>query len=97
MQKRKAKRVTRELSLEEKQRLDRARKKSDRDRMKIKELARKAKAEHDAVITQIIHALREERDAQGMSLTDVKEKSGFSRSALCRLENDLSPNPRSPR
>ncbi len=96
MQKRKARRIQRPLKPEEEQRLRLARKEAEEDREQIKNTARQAKAEHDAALSEIrqaIDSLRTERTAQGLSLADVKERSGFSRSSLCRLENDLEPNP----
>lgn len=96
MQKRKARRIERPLTAKEEERLRRARKEAEEDRAEIKEMARNAKAEHDetlAEIRQAIVALRAERAAQGLSLADVKDRSGFSRSAICRLENDLESNP----
>jgi DNA-binding phage protein len=96
MQKRKAKRVYRELSPAETEKLRRARQETDEDRAEIEEKARRAKAEHDRVLCEIreaVEALRCERTSQGLSLQDIKERSGFSRSSLCRLENDIEPNP----
>ncbi len=43
---------------------------------------------HDAVRT-----LRVEREAQGLSLSDMEARSGIKRATLCRLENDPHPNP----
>jgi transcriptional regulator with XRE-family HTH domain len=37
--------------------------------------------------------LKAERQALGLSLSDLEEKSGIGRSALSRLENDKEPNP----
>jgi AraC-like DNA-binding protein len=96
MQKRTARRSHRPLKPEVEERLSRARKEAERDREPIEETAREAKADHDAVlweIRQAISSLRAERAAQNLSLAEVKERSGFSRSSLCRLENDLEPNP----
>lgn len=96
MQKRNARRIQRPLKPEEEKRLRLARKEAEDDREEIREMARQAKAEHDVALSAIreaISSLRSERAAQGLSLADVKERSGFSRSSLCRLENDLEPNP----
>ena len=37
--------------------------------------------------------LREEREAQGLSLADLAERTGLTRSALCRLETAPKYNP----
>lgn len=94
--KRKTKRIRRELTPAEQDRLRRARKESEADRLQIEEMARRAKADHDAVLAEIrqaVEALRTERAAQGLSLAAVKDRTGFSRSSICRLENDLEANP----
>lgn len=94
--KRKAKRIHRELTPEEQSRLRRARQEAEEDRLQIEQLAHRAKADHDAVLVEIrqaVEALRTERTTQGLSLAAVKDRTGFSRSSICRLENDLEPNP----
>ncbi len=40
-----------------------------------------------------IHALRRERQRQGLSLADLKARSGIDRASACRLENDPDANP----
>ena len=37
--------------------------------------------------------LRRERQAQGLSLSDVERRSGIGRAALSRLENETELNP----
>ena len=37
--------------------------------------------------------LKQERIAQGLSLADMQERTGMSRSAISRLENDETANP----
>ena len=37
--------------------------------------------------------LKAERQALGLSLSDIEEKSGIGRAALSRLENEAEPNP----
>jgi transcriptional regulator with XRE-family HTH domain len=41
----------------------------------------------------VIAALKAARQAQGLSLAEVGEKSGIGKANLSRLENDSSPNP----
>lgn len=40
-----------------------------------------------------IAQLRAERERQGLSLADLKERTGMSRAAISKLENDECPNP----
>ncbi len=42
---------------------------------------------------RFIADLRRVREAQGLSLTDVAERSGIDKAALSRLENGQQPNP----
>lgn len=42
---------------------------------------------------EIIEQLRSERERQGLSLADLKARTGMSREAINRLENDAAPNP----
>ena len=41
----------------------------------------------------IFEALREERKAQGLSLADLKERTGMSREFISQLENGIKANP----
>jgi predicted transcriptional regulator len=47
---------------------------------------------HQAVLA-IVAQLKAERDAQGLSLADVRERTGIDRSALSRLENGGRESP----
>ncbi len=96
MPRRQARRIERPLTPAEQDRLRRARKEAEQDKPRILASARQAKAHHDAALAQVretIRAFRAEREAQGLSLADVRERTGFGRSALCRLETELEPNP----
>ena len=44
-------------------------------------------------IQHIIALLKSERVKQGLSLADMKERTGIERSTLSRLENDAAANP----
>jgi DNA-binding phage protein len=46
-----------------------------------------------AELTRTAELLKAERNAQGLSLADISERSGISRAALCRLENLTDANP----
>lgn len=64
-----------------------------------KDLSRKAKAfanRRRSVAVELARAaelLRGEREHQGLSLADIRQKSGMSRAAICRLENLVDANP----
>jgi DNA-binding phage protein len=65
----------------------------DRKEMEsIKGKGRAAFARHEAM-QQVIAALKAARQARGLSLAEVGEKSGIGKANLSRLENDASPNP----
>jgi len=40
-----------------------------------------------------INQLKAERVRQGLSLADIRERTGIGREAISKLENDQSPNP----
>jgi len=40
-----------------------------------------------------LRALKAEREAQSVSLSELQRRTGISKSALSRLENDPNPNP----
>lgn len=96
MQRRQAKRIVRPLTAEERQRLDRARRETEADKPRLVATARRLKAEHDALMAPLraaIEDLRRERQAQGLSLAAMQERTGMQRTAVSRLENDLEANP----
>ncbi len=61
-------------------------------RRRAREKLRKAETQGIAV-RHAIAALKAERERQGLSLADVKERTGIDRSALSRLENNEEANP----
>ena len=44
-------------------------------------------------VREALKFLKAERQAQGLSLSDVEEKTGIGRAALSRLENKSETNP----
>ncbi len=40
-----------------------------------------------------LHALKAERETQGLSLTDLEQRTGIKKSTLSRLENNPNANP----
>lgn len=92
----KAKRIKRTLSDEDRRKYDGIRRQLDGERNEILAEARRRKRVHDALTAELRHAfriLKQERIAQGLSLADMQERTGMSRSAISRLENDESANP----
>ena len=65
------------------------------EREELEELfakGRRIKARHDR-LRHALRALKAEREAQGVSLSELQRRTGISKSALSRLENDPHPNP----
>jgi len=94
---REAKRVYRELTPEERERVVDARDKIERaEKAEILDLARRfraAKRQGDAALEQALRLLKAEREAQRLSLADVEQRTGIAKSNLSRLENDEQANP----
>jgi len=96
MAKRQAKRVRRKLTPEEEQKWRRAKEAAESDKEKILAKGRQIKEGRrraEVAIRDALKVLRDERQAQGLSLSDVEQRSGIGRAALSRLENDDEPNP----
>ena len=58
--------------------------------------ARRIKAARNRVnvaVREAMKALKRERQAQGLSLSDVEKRTGIGRAALSRLENETELNP----
>ena len=90
MAQRQAKQIRRELTAEEKQRWLRAREETEREKEEILAKGCRVKAAHDhvkVVLCDAFQLLKTERQAQGLSLSDVEERTGIGRAALSRLEN----------
>ena len=96
MAKRQAKRIHRELTPEEKQRWNRANAEAESEKEEILAKARRIKAARNRVnvaVRKAMKVLRRERQAQGLSLSDVEKRTGIGRAALSRLENETELNP----
>ena len=96
MAKRQAKRIRRELTPEEKQRWIRAGKEAESQKAEILAKGRRIKAARNRVnvaVREAMKALKLQRQAQGLSLSDVEKLTGISRAALSRLENETELNP----
>ncbi len=59
----------------------------------LPEIRRWAKSAKPRILLKsAVKTLKEERRRQGLSLADVKARSGIDRSTLSKLENDEDPN-----
>ncbi len=47
----------------------------------------------ESQLRNILKVLRDEREAQGLSLSDMHERTGMTRESLCRLETSPTANP----
>lgn len=59
----------------------------------LPDIRRRAKAVKPRILFKhVLKTLKEERQRQGLSLADVKARSGIDRGTLSKLENDEDPN-----
>ena len=89
-------RIHRELTSQERQRVQRARAQTEARREAILAEGRVRKQAWEAMrreVARTVAALKAERQRLGLSLADVEARSGLKRSALSRLENDPNANP----
>jgi predicted transcriptional regulator len=96
MAKRQAKRIHRELTPEEKRRWNRAVKETEGEKEELLAEGRRlkaARAKVNVAVREAMKALKRERQAQGLSLSDVERRTGIGRAALSRLENQTELNP----
>jgi predicted transcriptional regulator len=96
MAKRQAKRIHRELTPDEEQRWNRASREAESQKEEILATGRRIKAARTRVnvaVREAMKALKHERQAQGLSLSDVEKRTGIGRAALSRLENETELNP----
>jgi predicted transcriptional regulator len=96
MAKREAKRIYRAFTPEEAQRWRLAKEEAEVEREEILAYGRQIKAARDRVahaLHDAFRVLKAERQAQGLSLSDIEQRSGIGRAALSRLENENEPNP----
>jgi DNA-binding Xre family transcriptional regulator len=86
------KRITRDRRLtdEEAARYQGVREKIAAELPEIKQWAKSAKPR--ILLKQALKTLKDERRRQGLSLAEVKARSGIDRGTLSKLENDDDPN-----
>jgi cytoskeletal protein RodZ len=96
MAKQMGKRIYRQATAAERERHNRIREQIEEELPDIKKRARQKLAEAVQQGIAIEHAmtvLKAERMKKGLSLADMKERTGIERSALSRLENNVEANP----
>src|SRR6266481_993686 len=54
---------------------------------------RKQRQAAQAELARTAELLKSERESQGISLTELQNRTGINRAALCRLENLVDANP----
>ncbi len=75
-----------------KARWEKALKEVEADRETILEQGRAIFAAHESA-KEVVDRLKHERERKGLSLADMLRRTGMTREALSRLENNRSPNP----
>jgi len=94
--KRQVKRITRPVSAADREKYRGLRDQLEGEKEEILAKARRYKQEHDVALSefrQVVQLLKSARQEQGLSLANVRDRSGLERSAVSRLENDLEANP----
>ena len=93
---RKANRLQLELTPEQKATIDKVRRTLDQgEKAEIVELAkrlRSAKRREAATLEETLKVLKQEREAQGISLAAMEERTGMAKSNLSKLENAVDAN-----
>jgi len=96
MSKRSAKRVGRELTPEEEKRSRQAREEAESEKEELIGKGRQIQAARTharVAVCDALKFLKAERQAQGLSLPAVEQRSGINRADLCRLENEIGTTP----
>lgn len=91
------KKSPRQITPEENERLRQLREQIDREERdeiiaKGKMLFKQRRAA-EAELSRAAELLQAERQSQGLSLSELQERTGIGRAALCRLENLVDANP----
>jgi len=96
MIKRRPKKSTRTLTQAEREGIRVVRKQIESERAEIISRARELKKARQSAVAQLQEAfalLRSERQSRGISLAELRDRTGIGRSALSSLENDPEANP----
>jgi DNA-binding phage protein len=88
-----AKRIYKRMPKEFRDQVNREIETIEREEMdEIMAMGRNIRARHER-LARTLQALKAEREAQGVSLTEMEKRTGISKSALSRLENEPNANP----
>jgi len=92
MAKRRVRSVRKDLTDEERVRHRTIREQIEQEREELIARGREIKARHIR-LREAVQVLKSTREALGLSLNDIKERTGIEKGNLSRLENALHPNP----
>jgi hypothetical protein len=95
-QRRIQRRIQRPLTPEQKAEYKKVIQQIEAEKPRLREIGLKAKAEFDARQTKLreaVAALKSAREQLGLSLADIRQRTGIDKANLSRLENAADPNP----
>jgi hypothetical protein len=92
MAKRKVRSVNKKLTDEERLRHRRIRDQIEQEKPELIAQGRRIKANH-ARLREAVAVLKSTRESLGLSLADIRERTGIEKGNLSRLENATNPNP----
>jgi 3'-phosphoadenosine 5'-phosphosulfate sulfotransferase len=92
MARRQVRGVKKDLTEEERTRHRAIRQKVEEEKVELIARGRKIKA-RNARLREAVRMLRAAREALGLSLADIRERTGIEKGNLSRLENAAKPNP----
>jgi len=92
MAKRQLRSVAKKLTEEERVRHRTIRDQIEQEKEELISQGRRIKVRH-ARLREAVRVLKAARQALGLSLSDIKERTGIEKGNLSRLENAASPNP----
>jgi DNA-binding phage protein len=93
---RQAKHIRRELTANERAKVNEARHLVEAESTEIRRKAKQYKQEYEAgraTLQEAVQLLKAERMRQGLSLSDIQTRTGIERPNLSRLENEETANP----
>jgi DNA-binding Xre family transcriptional regulator len=92
MQRRIRKRILRRMTDEERRRHADVRAAIEKEKPELIALGRRLLAQSDR-LRETVRILKAEREAQGLTLQELGERTGIGKANLSRLENSRNPNP----
>lgn len=89
---RKVRSVNKKLTDEERRRHKQIREQIEHEKAELIAQGRRSKAKH-AKLREALAVLKATRESLGLSLADIRERTGIEKSNLSRLETAANPNP----